>query len=368
MQNADFIKARNLCLPLARVVKSLAVGQGDVIAAHAYANAHQEWSRSSPEVSTVLQKSIVAPITSESDLIASWLPLGRKLFEALTPISIFGRLRPLMERLPFRTRVIFTESVNEARFVREGDGQAYPVSALSFSEAGDAYTANLMPRAIGCISVWTKELMQTADPGTEEFIASQLLRSIVSGLDRTFLDPARILTADAPASITAGAPSFTSSGQTVAAVDADLQKLVQSLTDAGHSLQSAAWVMSPRTATYLAALRDLGAGPAYPTVGLRENSLWGLPVISSSSCRHEGSPQESFIALVEAAEIGYATDESAMVEYSTNADLEFVNPAVGSTTSLRSLWQNGLMATKTVLRVNWSARPGAAAVLTGVKY
>ncbi len=376
LQTAEFIKAKNLLLPLARVHKCIALAGGDLLQAHAFAAAKPRWSNDTPEVVNILAKAATAPFNSD-DFDSAWNPIGRRVFEALAPISVFGRLRARMLQVPFQTRIVAGGQAPEARFIGEAKTAAgtpescYPVRDLEFSTDGQVRTASMARRKIGLVSVITRELARLDTPAAEAAVTAQLLRGLQRGLDRQFLDPARVFDADrdAPASIFSGAQQLQASGTSLPDVDHDLRRMIDQLVLSGMTLESGVWVMDPSTAARLSLLRDDQAGPAYPRITAIGGDLLGIPVISSASCRREDdSPLERFIGLVEADRIAFAADDAVTVEVSENAALQMDSTATGAASSLISLWQRDLAAIKTTLHVNWSIAPGAAVVLRNVPY
>jgi Phage capsid family len=371
----DYLRGRNQLIGVARAARSLMIAKGDVLQAHAFAAA-KPWQNDSPEVESILQKAATAPLSTASDYAALWLPVGKKLCEALRPLTVFGRLQPLMRRVPFRTRVILSSDTTEARFVGEAKTAAgsaatsIPAAALSFTQNGEIDTANMNYATIALISVFTNELVRTGPVGSDQFIAGELLRGLIAGLDKQFVDPGRLYDAarEAPASITSAGTVLNSTGTTLSAIDTDLGLMVGALDSAGMNMSSAHWIMSPVTGAYLARLRGTSGAPAFPDVGALGGTLLGLPVLTSAACNAGGSPGERFICLVEAAEVTYADDDGASVEFSSQASLEMSDTPTGTATTLRALWQNDLTAVMVKRYVNWQSRTGAAAVLRNVNY
>lgn len=375
MNELDFIRGRNQLIPLARMVRSLLVGKGDPMQAHAFAMNQPRWS-DTPEVPVLLAKAISDPLSSADDSGGPHKRFGAQIAEALRPLTVFGRLQPYARRVPFNTPVVFSADATEARFVGEAtagsgsSGSSTPVTKLEFSQAGEPNTAQMVLAKLGIIAVHSADLVRRGPPGTDEFIAGELLRSLVAGLDRQFIDPGRTYDAarQAPASVTSGGTVLSSSGSSLADVDSDLGQLIDSLVSYGMDLTTAHWVLSPTTATALARMRGTGGALAYPGIGARGGELLGLPALTSAACAAEGSPGESIIALVQADQVTYADDGGTQVDYSSQAALEMDGAPTGGHQQLRSLWQHGLAAARVYRYMNWQARAGAAAALTNVNF
>lgn len=340
---------------LGQFCKALARAQGDIITAESVARA-AGWANAHTAI-----KALVTALSQEQ-IQEAFGPITADLVALLRPLTIVGRLQPGMRRVPFNTRLLTQSVGGSGDWV--GEGRPIPVTAAGLDD-----TFSLEIRKVGAIRVLTTELMRVAASGSDQLVANDAASSLVEAMDVAFIDPANGGTADKPASITYGAPSFSSSGSSVTNIDADLKLLVQSLIDAEMPLSSAAWIMSSKTATNLAFARGTSGAPAYPNITARGGSLAGLPVITSTSVHATGSPGERFIALVEASEISIADDNDGRIELSTNATLQMDDAPVDGAAQLHSLWQLGLVGIKSTRFLNWTRRrDGAVALLRDVTF
>ena len=98
--------------------------------------------------------------------------------------TIIGRLRGV-RATPFRVRMISQEQVTEASWIAQN--APTPVRAL------DLTAAILEPSKIGNIVVLSRELMESWAPGSEAAIRGAMVRGMVAGLDRVFIDPTATL-------------------------------------------------------------------------------------------------------------------------------------------------------------------------------
>jgi hypothetical protein len=343
-------------LTAVRYVKSLAAAKADPLAAIAYA-AGQNW-RDTPNVVTALKASAM----NTDDQSALLGPVGFDFSEFLRPQTIIGRLAGL-RKVPFQTRVLQQDAGVSASWT--GEAQPAPVSRASFS----GETLALL-KVMGH-AVVTDQLARSSAPSAEAALSRDLGRAGSQALDVAFISPSNAGEADVkPASITNGAPSFTSSGSALSDIDSDLEILINSLNDAGSDLQFAQWVLRPRTATYLARLRGSGGAPAFPGMSAKGGTLLGLPAITSANVPASAdSAAETSICLIDAAQISVADDSDAELGVSTEATLSMQEaPATGAEEQV-SLWQMNLVAVRMVLARNWKARQAAAcSVLTGVQF
>lgn len=326
----------------ARFACSLTAGKGDVMSAESYASA-KGWHGTAQ-----VCKALIAP-QSTADIGDAMNPISNDLVEFLRPLTIIGRMQGL-RRAPFRTRILLQNIGGGGAWV--SNGSPIPVSALGFDAA-----VNLEILKVGAIRVLTAELVRAAVAGAFELVANDAVSSLVLELDAAFVNPDNSgLPGERPASISFGAPQFVSSGVTVGAIDADLQKLVASLIANDMPLSTAAWIVHPRTAVYLSSLRGSGDAPAYPGVTARGGILLGLPVITSSAITQASSPTETFIVLAEANEILLADDSQASLELSTQGSLQLDDAPAGGAQQQTSLWQSNLVGLKTIRYVNWARR------------
>jgi len=228
---------------------------------------------------------------------------------------------------------------------------------------GSYSAVTLTPRRAQATVVVTREVIERGGALAEESLNAELLRALARAEDYGFLDPTNA------GSVSFGAPTITSTGSALAAVDADLRSALQAAYDREISLERGAWVMHPQTCTYLAALRGSGGAPAYPNVAARGGTLLGLPVVTSTAIVRRGSPSERYVALVDPDEILFASDGAVTFERAADAAIEMSDTPSGGTASLRSLWQNQLLALRAQRWVAWhSVRPGGVVVIDAVSY
>lgn len=342
----------------ARYIKALAMTGGDQLAASGYAAA-QRWTDAST-VAMALKAAVVAMDTD--DVSAAMAPIARDFSAFLRPRTIMGRVLGF-RRAVFQTRMLTADSGTVGRFVAEG--KPIPLSSASFLDA-----ATLQFAKCGAIAVVTKELAMSSRPGAEMVMMADVGRAVALGVDYAFVDPANGGGPGTPAAVTNGATSFSSSGSSLAAVDADLSALVAVLTSGLVDLTTAVWVMSARTATFLTLLRGASGAPAFPGMrGPLGGELLGMPVLTSDATMTFGSPNESIIALISADSILVADDGEAEVSTSSEGTLEFTDTPTDGAVPQVSLYQNNLVAIKGLRSVNWSRRRQAGvAVLTDVTY
>jgi HK97 family phage major capsid protein len=288
-------------------------------------------------------------------------PVAIEVAELLRQITIPGKVVGF-RRVPFNLRLNRQTGGLTAGWAREGF--AVPASGLDYTQG-----ITLEPAKLGVIVAVSDELKRFSSPSVQTLVGREVSDAIAQAKDSFFIDPAWGGTADTPASITHGAAQLSSRGVSVAAVDADLKDRMQVLIDAGCSLNTAVWVMHPSTAANLALLRGADDVLAYPTMAVRNGTLAGLPVVTSTACAASGSPGERFIVLLEASEILLGDDGAVDINVAKAAAVQ-LNDAPGSgAQQMVSLWQANLLGIRARLYANWARRhDGCVAVLTDVAY
>ena len=162
----------------------------------------------------------------------------------------------------------------------------------------------------------TGAAVKFAGPDADLIIRADVIAGAAQVADESFLNPSFAGAAGyAPASITNGATEIVSSGTTAALVSADLRRLVQAVST---NLTAPYFVMTPRTAAYLASL------DAHRFRDVRVNgggNIWGIPIIVTTATPADGnSPADDLIVLIDAAELLLADPGEATVEVAEPRD------------------------------------------------
>lgn len=229
--------------------------------------------------------------------------------------------------------------------------------------AGGFSAVLLPPRKVVGLAVLTQEAIRASHQDADAIVLAELVRAVVEARDRAFIDNS---IAD---SVTIGAPTIPSSGSSIAQIDGDLRAALQVAFDANIPLAEPAWIMPPQTATFMATLRDASGSAAYPTIGPTGGSLLNIPVVTSTAVGRSGSPNERFIALVDAAEVLYAQDDAVELGLARHAAVTMNDAPTPGATSLVSLWQSGCVGLRAEQHVAWRVvRSGAVVVLDNVPF
>lgn len=347
---------------VARFARAWSMADGDTRAALAFA-ASQGWP-DYPRVAEFIKAGVGG---LETGATANALALD--VAEILRPMTVIGRL-PGVRTMPFNARLLGMSAGASAAFVRPG--AAIPLSGPAFSNPG-----TLERKKVGGLIVASDETLRDANPQTERALTADLFAAMAQAMDEAFLDPASDGSDDRPASVTNGGATTSSTGTTLAAIDTDLANVVEDLLDAGSTLQSAAWVVHPRSAVYLSMLRGTGGALAHPGISVLGGTLLGLPVLVTAALGiTPDTAATTSIVLVDADGVLIGDQGESSLAMSRNGLLEMDNAPQGDTltptgasASTVSLFQANAAALRGIRYINWLKRRAVvASTLTGVSY
>ncbi len=234
------------------------------------------------------------------------------------------------------------------------------VSMLAGTDAGTAFivgagqpkgiTASSLNRVVvepftaAAIRVYTREIERSLSPAARRWLARDGITALNNIISTAFIDPSIGPVAGVfPGSVTHGAGTvIPSTGVTLSAIVSDLKALVATHADAAKLW----FVMSRAMGRLIASLQTTTGAFAFSDINLRTGtgSIWGIPLILSSSARPTGSPTESFCACIDASKILFADVERVDVARSEDASLSLRDDPVAGAVSNVSLWQNNLVA------------------------
>lgn len=343
-----------------RTLISLAHG-GNAEVASAYARRRLDWADGSV---------IAAQLAAVGGQTAS----GDSSLVGTQSLDLMAAVRPLtiLDRLPTRATSFSALSYMSGGTASgwAGEAKAAAVSKGAFSRLSSPLTRL---KNVGFI-IEDIEFVRSADPSVELTISQDLAAACAQGLDTSFIDPSSAAIAGVrPASVSFGAPAFASSGSTAANFDADLAKMIESLIARGSNLLSAYFVLHPITALFMSRLLNVAGDRAYPLLNVHGGEILGLPVLTSGSCPHIGSPPSTSIFLLDANKVWVAQDSAMELSLSQKGSVEMLDNPIGSSgttpvaTSLVSMFQTNSVAIRGGRFVNWQiAHSGFCAALNNV--
>jgi HK97 family phage major capsid protein len=335
-----------------RYVGALAASKGNLMQAEVLA---KRWEAETPEVGISIKAAVAAGTTSDTTWagpLVQYNDMVSEFIELLRPQTILGRMASV-RRVPFNIRIPRQTAGSSGSFV--GEGAPSPVQKLDFDNI-------LLPWAkASSIVVITAELARLSNPSAEALVRQDLIDGISQFLDRRLIDPAFAGVANvSPASLTNGVVARQSTGATLAAIDADVRHIFTQFANAELGLQSAVWVMSASQAIRLSMIRTNQDERAFPELSMNGGTFYGIPVVVSNNVTPSGSPGDQHMILVDQSNILLADDGQMMIDVSTEASVEMNDAPAGGATSLRSLWQNGLMGVKVDRWIYWMKRRSTA--------
>ena len=278
--------------------------------------------------------------------------------------TILGRFGnggiPALRSVMFRTPLITQTTGGDGYWV--GEAKAKPLTSFTFTRT------TLEPLKVANVCVLTNEAIRYSSPKADVLIRDQMVEALRERLDTDFIDPAKTAVAGvSPASITNGADTVASSGDTADDIRLDIRALWAKYTAANNPPSSGVWVMSSNNAVALAMMTNPLGQPEFGSMSMTGGTLGGMPVIASDYV-------SSIVVLLNASDIYLADDGGMEVKSSTEASLEMSDaPAHNSSTptgaSLVSMFQTNSTALLAERSINWARRQVPAVVyLTGVTW
>lgn len=305
-------------------------------------------------------KSAIGSMTESDPSI--WREIATDLMPLIVPQSVIDRL-PGVRRVPIGVRAITQTTRASAGFV--APGAPIPVSRAAFS------ATTLLAKKIAGIVPCTEELLRVGGDA-EITLSDDLAAAIGYAGDVALLDSGAVSDAR-PASIVNGAHTITSTGASVAQIDADIGNAIDSLIALGANLATAAWIMSATSASFLSRVRGSGGALAYPGITARGGSLGGIEVLTTAAIAHVGSPVSAKLVLCDGSGLRLADPGAIEIDTSREGALELQdNPsndaATGFATTMVSLMQTDAVAIKCVRRLNWERSRPCVVVIAGVPF
>lgn len=352
-KGSDFVKYVS-CLALSKGSRSDALA----MARERFPNADR--------VHNVLKAAVSAGTTTDPTWAAPLVEynnMSGEFVELLRPATILGNLN--LRRVPFNIRMPAQTGGSSVGWV--GEGQAKPVSALSFDSILLGFS-----KAAGIV-VASQELLRFSNPSAEAIIRDDLIKQMAQFLDTQFLDPAvNAIEGVRPASILNGITPIAASGTSAEAFRRDFQALVAQFLANNMSLQDGALIMSPNTALALSMIQNPLGQPEFPTININGGTYFGMPVVVSTNI--PSTAEGSVVVLVKQSEILLADDGQVVIDASSEASLQMDSaPTMNSTTptgsSVVSMFQTNSVAIRAERFINWGRRSvQAVGYISGAAY
>jgi Phage capsid family len=337
-----------------RCAIALALAGPDHGAAHVIAA--RRWGANSPVASLLTKAAVGGANLSDWSELADARLVAAEFLEYVRPMTILGRLQGL-RKVPANVPYVAMSGAATAFWTAQG--RATPVSRGAFDRA------TMAPFRLAALLVLSNALLQAESAEAETLVRNDLARAVAHLADQTFIDPSNAGTAgQTPASVTNGAATVT--GTT------DFRDDIEGAIAAfGGSLETASWVLHPRTAVQIGLRAGAAGQPA--DLGARGGVLCRLPAVCSESVPYDSNG--GIIALIDAASI-CLVDEGVEVSRSTATMIEMSDDPSGDSVTLEaassypvSLFQTDSTALLVSRRLNWSlARADGVVYVDGCDY
>lgn len=331
----------------ARYAMALAASRGSKYEAIEMA---KRWRDSTPEVELFLKAAVAAGTTTDANWAGPLVyatNMATEFIEFLRPMTIIGRIQGL-RRVPFNIRMPSQTAGASAGWV--GQGAPKPVSKLDFGTVTLGFTKTAVIIAL------TEELVRFSNPSAEAIVRQDLAEAIAQFSDQQFIDPdVSASGTTSPASITNGLTPVTMSGTTIAAVDTDVRALLNKFITGNIPMRAPVWIMHPRTALYLSMLRTANDVYVFPQINMNGGTFYGFPVITSANVPVD-TGNDTWITLMDAAEVFLADDGGITLDTSTEASIQMNDAPDAGAQSLVSLWQNNMVGLRAERYINYKRR------------
>ena len=292
---------------------------------------------------------------AEDANLAATASAGSEFFARVKERSAFARL-PGLRRVTRNIRHFKPGEAAVASWREQSKG--IPVSRATLEGF------SLDSKSASVISVFSNRSLK--DPRAEGWVEGDLVRACAAALDGAAFDPNNAGSASTPASIAAGAPTITSSGDP----HVDIASL---LANFGGDLATSAFITDPVTATRLCLHRDSSGVSAFPDAGANGGSIVGLPLLTTRYAPHDSSGGS--IILADGGAIAAALEDAvltptteALLELDTDPQGASDTPTAASATYI-TLWQVEATAIRATIYGDWRVvGEGGVVVVTGADY
>ena len=347
----------------ARFAKAMYLAGGNPSLAEALIKEQKGWADQREGLLQLTKAAVAAGDTTTagwaSELVYAQ-NLVNEFIEYLRPMTIIGQINN-WRRVPFNVRMGSMTGGTTGYWV--GQGAPIPMSKGTTSSTSLGIT-----KAAGLVAL-DEELVRSSSPSAEQLIRNDLGNAVAAISDTSLIDPNQGGTANVqPASLTYSATAVAATGTNYAALSADIQTLIGTMTDTDVDVSGVTLVMSPRTALALSLMVTSLGQQQFPTMSATGGTLFGFRVIVSRYVAAiTGSPDFGrMIVAINAPEVFLADEGQVMIDVSREASIQMLdnptNTSTGSTTAttMVSMFQTHSIAMKGVRFINWAKRRSIA--------
>lgn len=355
------VEVKNVELPkgtlFTRYAMAVAAGKGSYSDTIAYA---KRWDGQTPQVSAYVKSAWGQKAVEGTSVVASpgWggelvnpSTIATEFVELLRAETIIGRV-PGFRMTPFNVPIITQTAGSTFEWV--GESGVKPVGEMAFSRTTLPY------HKVAGIIVLTEELVRLSTPNAEETARRDLVEQCARFIDEQFIQVAIAAGADNPASITNGVASPSATGTTLAALMADLNTALATLSAAGLTLSGLVFVTTSEVALRLSLMvTSLGNPPAGFSMTPSGGTILGYPVIVSDSV------DADTLVIFKPSEIFLADDGRVTLDASNQATLDMS----GGSSPTFNLWQRNCVGIRAERWITWAKRrPTVVAIIDTIAY
>jgi len=297
-----------------------------------------------------------------------------EFFGLLIPTSIYAQLSQFGGRFTFGQNGILSMPTRQSTptiggaFV--GQGAPIPVKQGAFT------AVTMVPKKVGVISTFTREIAEHSTPSIEQLVRDAILEDTSIAIDAVLMDN-NAATAIRPAGLGNGlstqSPATGGASALLADLIADIKTMTNALfTGTNGNVRQPVWIMNPQTANAasLTTVSTTGVLPFRDEIS--RGLLAGYPIIKSTNA----APADTWW-LLDAADFVTATGDAPRFDVSDQAVLhmEDTSPADiitgGSAAggSTKSLWQTDSIGVRMIMDMNWiMRRAGMVYFMTGMDW
>jgi hypothetical protein len=191
--------------------------------------------------------------------------------------------------------------------------------------------------------------------------------------DRAMLDPDIAASGTSPRSLTNGSVQVASTGATETAITSNFKSALQIHADAGSDLNDVVGVAHPTTLLTISTVLTSGGHRAFPDVGVRGGTMFGVPILSSVGAVCSGSPSERVVAFINAAGVIVADEGDIEITASAKTAVQMdnattQNAATATATAVVSMFQAHAVAIRFIRRLNFIRSHDSAVSFMRVQY
>lgn len=347
----------------ARFAKAMYLAEGNPVHAEEIIKSTKGWADQREGLIQLTKAAVAAGDTTTagwaSELVYAQ-NLVNEFIEYLRPMTIIGQINN-WRRVPFNVRMGSMTGGTTGYWVGQG-------APIQMSKGTTSSTSLAITKAAG-LSALDEELVRSSSPSAEALIRNDLAAAVAQISDTSLIDPNQGGQANIqPASLTYSATAVAATGTNYAALSADIQSLIGSMTDADVDVTGVTLVMAPRTALALSLMVTSLGQQQFPTMTATGGTLFGFRVIVSRYVASiTGSPDFGrMIVAINAPEVFLADEGQVAIDVSREASIQMLdnptNTSTGSTTAttMVSMFQTHSVALKAVRFINWTKRRSTA--------